>query len=826
MEPIEFIRALRRRPRGGHGDRDLPILLVSDLTGLAREPEPRAVVSGAGDDVAGLVGKIARELHRSRTGERPLRFQLTTKALRVISFTPSPDGHDPEGEARRHLAAPGRTEFAPPEQGGGSALAKWQDFQTYGFATFSGSAILGAIATAGRVTSTLVYGVIAVVSGVAALAQLVFRVRDAPWYPRYRWFTRQPYLEAEGASLVGFTVSVAREAQETDRARLVVAALLEDLARAYRRPWWRRVGWARVTYPMVVLEDAHDPAGSGFLALVEQVRNRRGGHDPLLVVARASLGPPSGDAYTGFRSRMAWGRRADGDHFVELHPAGTHARPSPPGRTRRPWLAHPLLTWITGLALLAATVTVVALDRDLRCAQTWIRKEGGQCVGVINASGLTPDGFVHPNLREIVDSIDRRNVTVADQRSFVTFGVLGEFTLAGEHRRDSRLAGAFGELVGLWHLQMTVEKPSVRLLLVNAGDNFAHGERAAKLVADYARTDPTFAGVVGLGRSVEGVKRAVGVLDAAKIPMVITSATASDVGGTSRYAFRVAATNEREGALLARYVRRRLLAEVAAPKAVVVSDKGPGEVYSGDLARVVSEEFAKETGGSKPLHVDYTDPGQLTRAAGAACDAAPDVYFFTGRGPELPTFLNRLGTTTCGSPKGRLVVAGDDASKELADNPKLGQDTGMTLVYATFGERTAVPGAPEFVKIAEDLFRDRKMPLSVRPSGSNAAIGFAGGTLLHHAASQAKTPDAPVALGDVLYYLSTVREDRPLYSATGMLAYASGEPHDGVDKLVTVVNLENAERVHCGRARSQTKLEADELCLDLPGSSETATAGR
>lgn len=820
MESIEFIRRLRRRPGRRFGERLLPIIMVDRIRRLPNEPHPRAQVSCADvTDLSELVAEVARQFYKPRGDDHPLRFQLTTKALKMMSFSPGRSVVDERTEAREHLAGRRRTELAPAE-GGNTVLARWQDFSTYGFTTFSGSAVLGTLATVGRVTSTLVYGGIALASLAAAMVQLAFRLFDAPWHPRYRWFRRQPYLGERGGSLVEATLA-APKADQRDKERLVVAALLEDLSQAYRRPWWRRVGWARVTYPMLLLREAHQPQGTTLLERVEEVRDRRGGTDPLLIVAEMPRAKQAGaKSHLEFVERLTWGRRGRHDHRL----IGDRVRDGsglPEGQRRRPRLAHPLVTSITGLALLAMTVTVVLVDRSVRCARTWIRSEASQCVGLINASGAIPEGFLHPDLRPVVTEIERANATAVEQGRHLTFVLFGEYTLIGKNVSDSRLAGAFGELLGLAHLQRTAREVPIRLLLANAGDNFAQGARTAELVAAYARQDPTFAGVIGLGRSVRGVAAAIEVLSAAKIPMVVTSATAASVGGRSRYAFRIAATNDREGALLVRYARRVLLPAERRPKAVVVIDDSTAELYSGDLGRVFAAEFRKEADGAEPDRVTYSELGTSTGPAAEVCRRSPDVTFYAGRAPQLLNFLKELNDSDCGRDP-RLVVAGDDAVKEIADNQ--GAISGLTkvrLLFATFSDRGLTPQTPDFAGLAE-RFRPVGQEQPLDSSSDNAAMGYAGGRLLWRAASQALDARSPLDLGDVLYYLAATRGSMALYSATGMLSYGPEDAHEGQDKLVAVVEVgaggEPVRRAYCGRPTPGDTGGAGPLCAGLPGS--------
>ena len=81
----------------------------------------------------------------------------------------------------------------------------------------------------------------------------------------------------------------------------------------------------------------------------------------------------------------------------------------------------------------------------------------------------------------------------------------------------------------------------------------------ARMIVALAARDPGLLGVVGLDRSIEQVKQAIGLFNASGIPVVATTLSADGIGGTyphnERYYFQLSASNTTEAGLILHYIQ-------------------------------------------------------------------------------------------------------------------------------------------------------------------------------------------------------------------------------------------------------------------------------
>ena len=79
------------------------------------------------------------------------------------------------------------------------------------------------------------------------------------------------------------------------------------------------------------------------------------------------------------------------------------------------------------------------------------------------------------------------------------------------------------------------------------------------MIIALAARDPDLLGVVGLDRSIERVKQAIGLFNASGIPVVATTLSADGIGGTyphyDPYYFQLSANNSTEAKLILRYIQ-------------------------------------------------------------------------------------------------------------------------------------------------------------------------------------------------------------------------------------------------------------------------------
>jgi hypothetical protein len=80
------------------------------------------------------------------------------------------------------------------------------------------------------------------------------------------------------------------------------------------------------------------------------------------------------------------------------------------------------------------------------------------------------------------------------------------FPTRGQRSDDQSPIGELAGIVVTQERQLHIldsREPLVRVLIANGGTGMAHGPATAALLRDYARTDQTFVGIVGLNESRE-----------------------------------------------------------------------------------------------------------------------------------------------------------------------------------------------------------------------------------------------------------------------------------------------------------------------------------
>ncbi|MFD0733916.1 type 1 periplasmic-binding domain-containing protein [Planotetraspora mira] len=663
------------------------------------------------------------------------------------------------------------------------------------------------------------------------------------------WFRRQPYLPRKRFERLWRYALRLADASDDDIDWLLVHALCQDLRQAYQKwiiPW---PSWGRGLYGLLVLE-AREPgeANERFLRLLEETTDRTGLLAPALVIAAVPEGLATGPrtvapvelgelpvAVRGWRDAVrrrvprlgvvigASGDLGGGDYRPRLLPSRMRA----------------IGYWcVVALLLVGPALWLVRnqQDRSAHCGGLdWVERIDGQCVGIVNATEPTPEGLYDGEVADVVRKIDRNNASARNSGGFVSVVLFGDFAIRDADPDDGRLAGAVSELTAMEEFQRTVSStPRLQVLIADSGDDFAHGRRNAELVSGLAEQDPHVIGAVGLARSVRGVEDAIGVLHAAKIPMVGTTGTADrlgyiddvaiDVDGRNRtpgypspYYFHVGPTNFRQATLAARFARRTLLAGVESPSAVIVQDGSPGDAYTNNLA----DDLVTALGVEKvTLHdpVYYSvQGGGISKAALDACQERPDVYYYAGRAPEFLDFLRALEGKSCG-PGAVKVIAGDDVIKVVADHAGEIRDLRRVEVYYS-------------ALATREMWRDNPTPPTAfvygllggrHPNASedNLILTYDAASVFYQAANTAYRSGGLPSKGDVLYELARTSRGSAWNGSSGVINFAGTERHDPVNKSIAIMRMgENGPTVpmvRCGQLNIEEDPPADPLCANLP----------
>jgi ABC-type branched-subunit amino acid transport system substrate-binding protein len=765
---LRVFEQMRERPRRRRDERLRPLLLITgpaDATRLvtqvlarrcgARDADYGAGRAGRGrvdpyarldadvpqvKEVGALLRRISQELseHRPR-GEPALRFPLLSMALWLQELREEPAHED----LRRDLNAPGadrrrvmrrmirqRGPVLVPGDRPGDKRAERKDKVATLFTYLDQIAPIGVVvvallsATAASALDLAAALLAAAFGLVFLLAQAVARTRDLTGRRRYEWFTEQPYLEGRKSDdFLGFAIRAVTQHHEREQVEgLLVAALLADLRRSYRRRWWRRATWARVRYPVLLLDGvAEGTEGYEIIRHIEEIRLDTTLMDPLVVVAALEPAALTGDldrllrvpappdaAVDPHGSEAAWRQHLAGQRrLAALGPrrairvtidaddaemGGSADRFVDPPRPR-PLLTHPAIPWLAMAAVLAGSLTVIGVQVVRYCDPRSVWHAGnGECVGITDGSYV-----FDPRLAAAEHRIRDLNKAVLDSgQPYVDVIYLGAMTVdpATKNALPDLLAGFHGELVGLSVAQQEVnssnDQPWVRILLANTGSKNRYAGEVAEKIRHLAMTDHRLVAAVGFGISKKQTQDAIEVLGEVALPMIGTTNTFDGTarlpnGGFSPYYFRLAPPDRLEAAHAAYWARNGQLGGLRARTAAVFYNDGKDELYSPNLAR----DFATSFGVRAARMFSYGDISQIPEKVRSACQDPPDLFYFAGRSDDFRPFVQQLSTTSCGEPP-RTVLADDDVTIYVTDNaPQIGRTARLRLYYTPLAAREA-----------------------------------------------------------------------------------------------------------------------------------------
>jgi hypothetical protein len=440
----------------------------------------------------------------------------------------------------------------------------------------------------------------------------------------------------------------------------------------------------------------------------------------------------------------------------------------------------------------------------------------------VNATEPTPGDLFEPQIGALVKKIDENNAYAVESGRYVSLVLFGEYSIKKLSHDDTKFAGAVSELTAAEEYQRDNSSTlRLRLLIANAGDSYRQGERAAELVSRLAEKDPYMMGVVGLGRSLTGVVQAVGRFDAAKIPVLATTASADDLGIVGRspspYYFHVGPTNFREATLAARFVSGTMLADVKAKSAVIVQDGTREDTYTNNLAADFARTLQAEgiTVGPPVSYGDSQDG--MSTAAANACGRDADVFMYAGRAPEFVSFLRALeGSNKCDASVIK-VLAGDDVIKVVADNrTEIAAMRQTEVYYAALASR--------------EMWRRSEVPTGFinslltgaypNVSDDNLILTYDAIDVIYRAVDKAyRSGNRLPSRGDVLYWLSRTSGESAWDGSSGVIDFGSGERHDPVDKAISIMKVgadSSVAMVRCGALDAKEHTSTDPRCAGLP----------
>ncbi|GII88947.1 hypothetical protein Ssi03_69370 [Sphaerisporangium siamense] len=539
-------------------------------------------------------------------------------------------------------------------------------------------------------------------------SRLVRRVYMKRLRRRHRWL--EGVLQAPGGDFLGTALEIVKDGPQRGNEplvqRILLMALMRDLAKAVRGPWpgwlWGRRRPGR-PWPFVLLLGTVGDLGTPSRAFLDRYTDLARTEDPApLMILGALTGEvppyavpvvpdvaatPPGPGRTAAMhladrlSVLYAGAETAGVHVVPLSAEpdeGMDAdwlRANPkvvPPRVRRRARMRPYLPVAVAAVLLLAASTLVLLPgpapsaapsaasvKPPSCRKT---KTTDEIVGVTDGLRCTLAGPRDTVLRELERIAGEQNKALTPGRAYRSVVFLAPLTNAREN--DNAVPSGIPGLRGALLAQRRINKAQarrmpVRLLIANAGEQFTYGSDwskdregidVAQMIID-AAAEEHVAGVVGITQSRDESLQAARELDRAQIPVIATGTVGSrmvDFDAPPRY-FQVSPTNDRIARVLADFaVNSEDLRKHTGPgpaTAVVVHDPAD-EFFSEDLADKFGARYT-EAGGDvrKIAYLEKGNDRNTTDVAEEICHtvrATNGFVLYAGRSGVMPNLFRAM----------------------------------------------------------------------------------------------------------------------------------------------------------------------------------------
>jgi serine/threonine protein kinase len=332
----------------------------------------------------------------------------------------------------------------------------------------------------------------------------------------------------------------------------------------------------------------------------------------------------------------------------------------------------------------------------------------------------------------------------------------------------------------------------VRLLIANSGSQTGYVQNVTQQIGQLARTDKTFAGVVGWPYSSRALSE-VKALGSERIPMVSQTASSDALSNASPSFFRVVPSNKSQGIQGAAYAQQSLHAK----RVALFYDSQ--DSYSQSLAQDFKQSFVSG-GGQIVVEENYTvkKPATLPAAVNDALSRNPDLIYFSGYADDVSTLLSNL-------PVGNNVpVMGGDALYELGGYQSTARANFSRLRFTAFAypDEWDILGygakKPAFFSEYPAAFNPNSVP--------NVSYGFTradNDVILSYDATVALLSGCNAALNaskqgitpqDVQSALKSINGSNAFQGVSGQIAFGSnGDP---LDKAIVVLFVDATGHIH------------------------------
>jgi hypothetical protein len=281
-------------------------------------------------------------------------------------------------------------------------------------------------------------------------------------------------------------------------------------------------------------------------------------------------------------------------------------------------------------------------------------------------------------------------------------------TASPDENYDSGQAEELEGLMVAQQIALQGSGPVVKVIVANGGAKMQDSVPVARMIIALAARDPDLLGVVGLDRSIEEVKQAIGLFNASGIPVVATTLSADGIGGTYPHYdhdyFQLSANNSTEAKLILRYIQEVIPQYFKLPRQEYNSagqtqarkiliywpSANPGDLFTSTLVADLKRE-APLLQGLPTLPIP-----QVTQQPGSQLCGASTVDIYAGRHDRPPAGSNQLDDFSaflrtieddCPSDQQPFIIADDGVSRFIAD-PAARDQTGLgepKISYVTNG---------------------------------------------------------------------------------------------------------------------------------------------
>ncbi|SDJ86212.1 hypothetical protein SAMN04488074_103392 [Lentzea albidocapillata subsp. violacea] len=574
--------------------------------------------------------------------------------------------------------------------------------------------------------------------------------RESKWFMKGQNFA----LPNHSIEFLGFAERLTlgrREAESEKQIKLLlVHAFLEDLRIAYRRRGRflpRRVGWRRTAYVPVLLDGVNESNGGWeLLQLINEVRNRTGELDPLLVIAASSARPALSETFktrpwraeNAVEALATWRQELPGKR-QQLDVAARYLmiKLPFPDPERVTWLGAPVfraapVRWLAKsrrleliisamvLLLLVPGFTKVQANIEANCSIVGSAISPGVSTRLMDVDGHLECVGYSDNDNQVFGSNERLRWTqqavfaqnaVAERlhedapgRPLVSLLYFSSLTHRdanpdADHSRAEELEGML--LKQRQQNDRSRSEPLLRIVIANGGATMKKAPEVLRdMLTPLLERDPSIIGVIGLDRSVAETQAVITELGALGVPTVGTTLTEASLPSKSATYFQLIPGNVRQADLVQRYAQHLGVSKVT----IYHPPLGKNDIYLTDLVDVLGKHLAAASVNAQA--VPWVNSPQELRSQ-CAEDHSSEMAFFAGREEDFGEFLRAVGRDCYDKSRLPRIVADDAIIRFIAQKASRTHDSlaGMRVSYVSMAGlivlagKDCVQGKPDPTKV-------------------------------------------------------------------------------------------------------------------------------